>query len=88
LLEFINQPVNVEVRVQSDGSIQPLAFLYHGRRFQIENWGRDTEETLAGRDLHCYLVQSPGPETWELCQDKKTAQWTLRRHWADTSRAV
>lgn len=88
MLEFINQPVNVEVRVQPDGAVRPLAFLYQARRYQIETWGRDAEETLEGRTVHCYLVQSAGPETWELCQDTETAQWTLRRHWADTYRAV
>jgi hypothetical protein len=32
--------------------------------------------------VHCYLVQTTGPETWELCRDTETAQWTLVRHWA------
>ncbi len=82
MLEFINEPVNVEVRLRRDETASPLAFLWRGRRFQIESWGRESIETRDGRTVHCCLVQTAGPETWELCRDKETAQWTLARHWA------
>jgi hypothetical protein len=88
MLEFINEPVTVEVRVPPDGTVRPLAFVWRGRRLQIESWGRESTETRDGRTLHCYLIQTPGPETWELCQDTETAQWLLARHWAERYRAV
>jgi hypothetical protein len=88
MLEFINEPVSVETHVQRDETVKPMAFVWRGRRLQIESWGRESSETRDGRTLHCYLVQTAGPETWELCQDTETAQWTLTRHWADKYRVV
>ena len=82
MLEFINEPVSVEVRLRQGETVSPLAFLWRGRRFQIESWGRESVKTWEGRTVHCYLVQTAGPETWELCRDTETAQWTLTRHWA------
>ena len=82
MMEFINEPVDVEVHLRRDGTIRPLAFAWRGRRFQIESWGRQSTERRKGHDLFCYLVQTAGMESWELCRDKKTAQWTLTRRWA------
>jgi hypothetical protein len=88
MLEFINEPVSVEIRVLPDGTVRPLAFVWHAQRYQIESWGRQSDETREGHRVRCHLVQTSGAETWELCQDTETAQWTLARHWADTYRAV
>lgn len=83
MLEFINEPVSVEVRLRQDGTVAPLAFVWGGRRLQVESWGRESTETSDdGRAVHCYLVQTAGQETWQLCLDTKAAQWTLTRHWA------
>lgn len=87
-LEFINEPVSVEGRAGSTGTSRPLAFTWQGRRYQIESWGRESSTTQGEKRVHCCLVQTPGPETWELCQDTETAQWTLARHWANPYRAV
>lgn len=81
-MEFINEPVDVEVQVQRDGTVRPLAFAWRGRRYPIESWGRESARAQQGCDLHCYLVQTAGMESWELCRDKNTAQWTLARRWA------
>jgi hypothetical protein len=88
MLEFVNQPINVEVRLLPDGTVRPLAFVWRGRRYEIESWGRESKETQEGQPVHCYLVQTAGPEAWELCQNTETAQWTLARHWAEKHRAV
>jgi hypothetical protein len=82
MVEFINEPVSVEVRLRLDETALPLAFVWRGRRFQIESWGRESTEMQDSRMVHRYLVQSKGLETWELAQDIETAQWTLVRHWA------
>ncbi len=88
MVEFINEPVSVEVRLHSSQQARPLAFLWRGHRYEIESWGREGAEIRDGRAVHCYLVQTAHLDTWELCQDKETAQWLLVRHWAGTYRVV
>jgi hypothetical protein len=82
MVEFINEPVSVEAKARHDGVFLPLAFVWRGRRYQIESWGRESAEVREGRSVHRYMVQSTNLETWELCLDTETAQWTLTRHWA------
>jgi hypothetical protein len=88
VVEFINELIGVEVQVRRVGTNRPMAFVWRGRRYQIESWGREGAETKDGHSVHCHLVQTAGPETWELCQDTKTAQWTLVRHWARDPRII
>jgi hypothetical protein len=82
MLTAINEPVSVEVQRRPDGSLRPLAFAWRGQLHRIVSWGRESAPQQGEGTRHCYLVQTTGLETWELCQDTKTAQWTLRRHWA------
>ena len=88
MIEFINEPVGVETQTRRDGTLRPLAFVWQGRRFPIESWGRESSQTQAGRSYRSYLVQTAGPESWELRLDTETAQWTLVRHWASRTRIV
>jgi len=88
MVEFVNEPINVEVQLRPDGTPRPLAFVWRGRRLQITSWGRQSAEAQDGRSSQCHLVQTADLETWELCQDTDTAQWTLVRHWAHQRRAV
>ena len=89
MIEFINEPVSVEVRLRQDGSVIPLAFVWRGRRLQIESWGRESRETMDnGRTVRAHLVQTAGEETWQLHLDTETAQWTLARHWATSYQVV
>lgn len=88
MFEQVNEPVNVEVQIRRNGTARPLTFSWQGRRYEVTSWGREGTVTRADRKLRCYLVQTAGLESWELCQDIETAQWTLARHWARTYRAV
>jgi hypothetical protein len=89
MLEFINEPVSVEVRLHQDGSLKPVAFLWRGQRLQVESWGRESTEAMEnGRTQRTYLVQTAGQETWQLCLDTEAAQWTLNRHWAPDHRVA
>jgi nicotinamide-nucleotide amidase len=88
MVEFVNEPISVEVQVRQDGTPRPLAFLWRGRRRQIASWGRQSADVQDGRARQCHLVQTADLETWELCQDTDTAQWTLVRHWTHQRRAV
>jgi hypothetical protein len=86
VVDLFNEPVAVEV--QLGATVRPMAFVWRGRRFEVQSWGRESSETQGGRTMQCHLVQTAGPETWELCQDIETAQWTLVRHWARGTRTV
>jgi nicotinamide-nucleotide amidase len=88
MVQFIDEPVSVEAQLRPDGTARPLAFVWHGRRFEIESWGRQSTGTRGDHTVHCHLVQTAGFETWELCQDVQTAQWMLTRHWAAKHRSV
>lgn len=88
MFEFVDEPVSVEVQVRRDGTVRPMAFTWRGRRYQIESWGRENIDTQARPARRCFLVQTSGFESWELCQDAEATQWTLVRHWASKYRAV
>ena len=87
-LSFVNEPAAVEVGHRRDGTVVPLAFVWQGRRYEIESWGRENEKVAGERAVRCYLVQTAGAETWELCLDKETAQWTILRRWAGRFRVA
>lgn len=88
MVEFINELVGVDVQMGPDGKATPLEFAWRSRRYRIESWGRQRVETKDGRTWRCYLVQTAGGETWELCRDIETAQWRLTRRWAGGPQAV
>lgn len=88
MVEFVNEPVSVEVTMRRDGTARPLAFAWRGRWFQIESWGRRSIETREGSSFRCHLVQTTGLETWELCLNTVTSQWVLARHWIGRDRTV
>lgn len=81
MVEFVNEPVDVEIRVRSNGTGRPLAFVWRGRRYEVESWGREAHEEREGRAVRCHLVQTAGAGTWELCRDAETGVWTLTRRW-------
>lgn len=88
MVKFVNESVGVDSQVRPDGTTVPLGFKWHGHHYRVESWGRHSIVTREDRSLHCHLVQTEGGDTWELCQDTETAQWSLTRHWAARHRAV
>lgn len=88
MVEFIKEPVSVEVQIRRDGTARPVAFAWRGQRYLIDSWGREGRVAVDGRSRHCYLVQTAGLETWELCQDVDEARWTLVRRWSGRHRPV
>jgi nicotinamide-nucleotide amidase len=88
MVEFINELVGVDVQMRPDGTATPLGFAWRSRHYRIESWGRQRDETKDGHAWRCYLVQTAGGETWELCRDIETAQWRLTRRWAGRPQAV
>ena len=83
--DFVREGVRVESRLRPDGTELPLAFMWEGQRYDIVSWGRESTRDREGRAMRCYLVQTPGPQTWELCQDLALGQWLLARRWPGRS---
>ncbi len=81
MVEFVDEAVDVELRARSDGTARPLAFVWRGRRYEIESWGREGPEERQGRPVYCHLVQTAGAGTWELCRDAQVGRWFLNRRW-------
>ena len=88
MVEYVNEPVSVEVQACRDGTARPMAFVWRGQRYTVEAWGRERSKTEKDKVVN----RAPGHQgelvTWELCQDIETAQWTLTRHWARKYLAV
>jgi len=82
MVEFVDEAVTVEVERLAGDQVRPLAFVWRGCRYQIVAWGRESEVEQASRTVHCVLVQTAGPVTWELCQDAESREWRLRRRWS------
>ena len=83
--DFVREGIRVESRLRPDGTELPLAFMWEGQRYEIVSWGRESTRNQEGRDVRCYLVQTTGPQTWELCQDLMLGQWILARRWPGRS---
>jgi len=81
MVEFPGEPIDVEIQVRAGGKSRPMAFSWQGRRYEITSWGREEEREHAGRPVYCLLVQTAGPETWELCREADGGRWLLLRRW-------
>jgi nicotinamide-nucleotide amidase len=81
MVEFLDEPIDVELHARSGGPGRPSAFSWQGRRYEITSWGREEDREQAGRPMHCLLVQTAGPETWELCREADGGRWLIARRW-------
>lgn len=73
-MRFVNEPVSVEARVSADGTPQPLAFAWEGRRFKVADYGR----TWVENGIRCFLVMTPAQEIFEL-RLLPDGRWILAR---------
>ncbi len=80
-VEFIDQPVSVEIRLLPDGQAEPVAFAWQRRRLVITSIGRRWQETGERFHHHHYLVQTAGSDVFELQMDTTTGEWRLLRAW-------
>lgn len=81
MVEFLGEPIDVEIQVRAGGKSRPVAFSWQGRRYEITSWGREEDREQGARPMHCLLVQTAGPETWELCREADGNRWLLSRRW-------
>jgi hypothetical protein len=73
-MKFVNEPVPVEVRISVDGTPQPVAFAWEGRRYEVADRGR----TWVEGDARCFLVMTSGEQIFELCL-LPDGRWMLAR---------
>jgi hypothetical protein len=73
-MQFVNQPVPVEVRISAEGTPQPIAFAWASRRYQIASYGR----TWVEDGVRCFLVMTPLNEIFEL-RLLTDGRWILTR---------
>ena len=73
-MRFVNEPVPVEVRISADGTPQPVAFAWEGRRYEVADRGR----TWVEGDVRCFLVMTPTEQIFEL-RRLPDGRWILAR---------
>ncbi len=73
-MRFVDEPIQVEVRIGADGIPQPLAFAWEGHRYVVADRGRAWIEDGIRR----FLVMTPSEEVfeWALLPD---GRWLLAR---------
>lgn len=77
----IDEPVRVVVRTLPTGKIAPKSFAWQGRTHSVVALGRQWDETVEGKRLRSFLVQTPGQNSYELRWDPVGDEWVLRRGW-------
>jgi hypothetical protein len=61
-MRLVNEPVSAEIHVSADGTLQPAAFTWQGRRYEATNQGRAWIED----GVRCFLVMTIAQEIFEL----------------------
>lgn len=78
---YVNEEVDVLVRVLSNGSFQPTSFLWRDKNRYVGAVGRQWEERVEGQSVRCYLVQAVDDSTYELRWNPAGDRWTVHRAW-------
>ncbi len=71
----MKDPIAVETRLEPDGTLLPLAFIWRNHRHSIHSFGRRWEQ---GSQVH-FLVQDERMRTFELAYAPEDASWILLR---------
>jgi hypothetical protein len=74
---FGNEVVTVEAHLLPNGKVQPIAFTWRGRRWQVSGLGRQWDDA-DGRHV---LVTTPDQSRFELCLASDQGSWQLLRAW-------
>lgn len=69
--------VAVEARFLAGGRVQPIAFIWRGRRWTVTGLGRQWDDA-DGRHV---LVVVPDGSRFELCLTSAPSGWRLLRAW-------
>ncbi len=75
----MNEIIDVEIRVQSDGTLRPKAFRWRGRRYEIASVGR----RWMHEGVEHVLVMAPEGMSFELAYVHADGAWHLLREPGD-----
>ncbi|MBN1661780.1 MAG: hypothetical protein JXA93_25525 [Anaerolineae bacterium] len=81
MAEWIHEPIVVEAQPRPGRAPRPVAFFWRGGRYVVSAWGREGLETYSDETFYCYLIQTEGPETWQICRREEQGTWIVRRRW-------
>lgn len=88
-MRFVDEPTQVEARIDTDGVPLPRAFTWQGRRLVITDLGRSWEDERddgPGLVRH-FLVMVASGDRFELTQHVSTGRWRVVRAWERSSLA-
>ena len=74
-MRFVNEPIEVELHIGTDGSVRPGLFTWRGRRYPVTGVGRTYERG----DSRYFLVMVPGDRIFELRWHVPDNQWSVSR---------
>jgi len=77
----VDEPTEVEARIDTDGVPVPGAFTWQGQRLPITDLGRRWEEKGDGGLVRHFLVMVAGGDRFELIQQVSTGRWRVVRAW-------
>ncbi|MEW6566583.1 MAG: hypothetical protein AB1449_00155 [Chloroflexota bacterium] len=69
----MRERISVEVRVQEDGTVRPLAFVWKGRRRKVASLGRRWQ----AEDGEHFLVRTAEGRVYELAYEEASGDWWL-----------
>ncbi len=75
------QPIRVEARLESDGSVSPIALLWQGRMTPIADIGRQWAQEHDGIPYRHVLVMLPNSDRLELALNQASLAWFLVQTW-------
>jgi len=78
---LVEEAVDTLIRVMPNGNVRPTSFIWRDRTRYVADIGREWEERVAGKLVHCYLIQTVDGNTFELHWDAGENRWTLHRAW-------
>ncbi|HIC89396.1 MAG TPA: hypothetical protein EYP04_08340 [Anaerolineae bacterium] len=76
-MEWINEAVQVEARLDPEGQVWPRWFVWRGERYLVADIGRQWFE----EGKRWVLVRTPAEDTFELTWNPVDGEWRLQRVW-------
>ena len=78
---LVEEVVDTLIRVMPNGNVRPTSFVWRDRTRYVDTIGRQWDERVGGKLVHCYLIQAVDGNTFELHWDAGENRWMLHRAW-------